>query len=87
MPTTGWSSIAADRNMQRREASEHADRSRHDADFFARFAQRRGLERFVGIDGAAGKRDLSGVLAQSRAAHRQEHVRRERGRRDRGAWG
>ena len=57
----------------RRELAKHRDAVRGEAYFLHRFAQRRlRKRRVVGLDAAAGKADLTGVIGQVRAALREE---------------
>ena len=64
---------AADRNVERRQPAEHSTSS-IESDFLVRFAQRRLLECFAGVDDAARQRDLTAVPPGVRP-HRQHDVR------------
>ena len=70
-PTKGVHDEVADDDPERRERADDADVARIDADFFVRFAQRRGFRRLARIEPAAGQADLSRMMRQIVAARRQ----------------
>ena len=66
---------SADRDVDRCERAEDADARPVESDLFMRLAQRRVLERFAAIDGAARQRHLAAVAIERFGADGQHEVR------------
>ena len=64
--------VAADRDVERRQAAEHPHARRRHPDFLVGLAQRRLFDRLAGLHRAARQRHLSGVVRQPRRPHRQD---------------
>jgi hypothetical protein len=64
----------ADRNVERRQGSEHSHSSGIEADFLVRLPQRRMLDALTHLDDASRERHLAAVSPQGVGAHRQHHV-------------
>jgi hypothetical protein len=61
--------------MDRRQPAEDTNGRGDDTNLLAGFAQRRRLERLVGVDGTARERDLSGMFAKAGSADGEKYVR------------
>jgi hypothetical protein len=65
----------ADRDVDRRERADDADRRRVEADLFLRLTERSGFHALVWLDASTRQRHLIGVMRQVRRAQRQHDVR------------
>ena len=68
--------VATLRTLVEREATQHIDLGRRDADFFVGFAQRGSFDRLTLIEAAAWQRDLTRVMTQVGCAYGQRHMPR-----------